>query len=252
MLLLEALAPVGHALLTDRLRAQVLELLPIEEVQVEVLLVGCELHAGRVAVDDLGVVESVLEVVYQHIVEHARITVFVPHVEVVSRYLVVECALWYVQLRTLLLHGEHQRPELRLGIGAHHVLEVEAHHAYEAYEHHQRTEYLQQRHARRLHGHQLEALSEVSEGDQCCQQHGQRQRGRHQRQSGIDEELCQHRHIEALAHHLIYILPQELHHEDEEADEEGASKQQAETLQYKYVQLLYSEHQFIFYAAKIS
>ena len=51
----------------------------------------------------------------------------------------------------------------------------------------------------------------------------------------LDKKLCQYRYIQSLSHHLVHILPQKLHHEDKETDEEGAREQQAETFQNKYV-----------------
>ena len=48
--------------------------------------------------------------------------------------------------------------------------------------------------------------------------------------------------FQSLAHHLVDIFPKKLHHEDEQADEEGARKEQAKTLQDENVKFLDSEH----------
>ena len=115
------------------------------------------------------------------------------------------------------------------------VLEVERHHAEHAAEDGQRTHHTHQRDAGGLHGCQFHALAEVTEGDERCQQHRQRQCLGHQRQGGVIEELGQHGKAQSLGHDVVDIQPQELHDKDEKADEESTDKEDAERLQDEYV-----------------
>ena len=62
------------------------------------LFVGGHFQPSGVGLDDLGVFEAFLEVVYQDVVEHSRLPVLVLDVEVVAFYLVVEDAFGDVEL----------------------------------------------------------------------------------------------------------------------------------------------------------
>ena len=112
-------------------------------------LVAAGFQLGRVCQDDVRTVHSVLHVVDDHIVEHARVLVLVPYIQVDVLDAVVEDSLGNVQLGRFHLHGGEHLQEVQLGVGNNPVLEVEG----------------CQRHQR----HQDDEWSErADERDACC------------------------------------------------------------------------------------
>ena len=78
-------------------------------------------------------------------------------------------------------------------------------------------------------------LAKITERHQGCQQNGERKRERNQGKCRVKEELGKDLNLQSFPYHFVDISPQELHHEDEEADEECPCKKQEETLEDKYI-----------------
>ena len=133
-----------------------------------------------------------------------------------------------IQLRTFLLHRQHELGELQLGVGGDVVLEIERDEGDADAHDDQSAHRLEQGDACRLDGCQLAALAQVAVGDERTEQDGQGEGLRHHDQGHVPEKLRQHINGETLADKRIDIAPQKLHHQHEEADEERAGKQLAE------------------------
>ena len=212
------------------------------ERQFQVHLVGCALHASAVGQHYLYVVVASRVGVDHHAVEHARLGVFVLHEEVVAWYLAVEDAFGDFQLGTLLPHAPCQSRQLARGVGAHLVLEVEAAAADDGRHQDEGCEDAYEGDAGCLHAEQLEALAQVAERDKAGQQDCQGHRHGDERQTAVPEELAEQVDGESLADEVVHPLPQELHDEDEKADEEGACKELQESLDDVDVELLDNLH----------
>ena len=144
------------------------------------------------------------------------------YVDVVSLDVAVEHSFRYVHFGRLLLHGYEQRPQFLLGFRPYHVLEEERQYAQKDAEQHHRAHDAEQRDARRFHGEQFVTFAEVSEGHQRGQKDGQRQRQGNQCQRRQKEKLGKYVDFQSFSHQFVHVSPQELHHEDEKADEECA------------------------------
>ena len=81
--------------------------------------------------------------------------------------------------------------------------------------------------------------AQVAEGNQRGEQNGQRKGLRHHHQRHVPEKLSEYVEGETLADEGIHVLPHELHHQHEEADEKGAYKKQRKLLDDHHVELLY-------------
>lgn len=204
------------------------------------LLVSGGFEPSRVSNDDVCILESVGEVVYHHVVEHACLLVLLTDVEVVFHALVfltelVKRAFGDVQLGRCLRHGVDERVELQLRVRSRDVLEIEGQGGNERGEDDERTHDLRQRNACRLHGYQLKTFAEVTECHQGGEQHGKGCRGRPKGECRVVEKLGKNDEVQAFAHHVVNPLPQELHHEDEQADEGGSDEQEDKAFNDKYI-----------------
>ena len=240
MLFLEGFSSVRHVSGDDRLRAEVFKLFSVVEMQEEVLLVGRQFQLSLFRPDDVRVFESVGKVVDEHVFQHSGFAVFVLHVNVVAFDVAVENPFRNVHFGRLLFHGYQERPQFFLGFRPHHILEKERKHAQEEAEEHYGTHDAQQRDARCLHGKQFVSFAEVSECHQRRQQNGQRKRQRYQRQRRQKKELRKHVHFQSFPHQFVNVSPEELHHEDEQADKECSGEEQQKALENKYVEFLYA------------
>ena len=173
----------------------------------------------------MGVLKSVREVVDEQILHDAGFPVFLLYIDVVAFNVAIEHSFGNVQLRRCLFGGYQQGPKLHLCLGGDDVLEVEGYAAEHHTEDDERTDNPDKRDAGCFHGKKLELFTEVSEGHQCSQKNGQWEGYRNQRYPGVEEELGHDRHLQTLAYQFIYISPEELHHEDEKADEECTRKE---------------------------
>ena len=105
--------------------------------------------------------------------------------------------------------------------GRHEVVgDEEAPHGDDAYQNDERPDDLGQRHARRLHGQQFVVLAEVAHGHDGRQQHRERQSHGDHVGHGVAEQFDDDPRAEALAHQLVDVTPQEIHHQHEHDDEE--------------------------------
>ena len=214
----------------------------MHECELEMPLVGRALQPCAVGQHNLCILITLLVAVYHHAVEHAGARVLVVHIQVVSGNVTVEDALWNLQLGRLLLHAPHQGSQLLGGLRPHLVLEIEAACAHAERKDEHGLQDAHQGHAACLHGQELQALAHIAERDKACQQDRHGKRHGHQRETAVIEELHQHVHREAASHELFQITPHELHHEDEEANEECTCKEQEVVLQYEYIELLEYPH----------
>ena len=199
------------------------------------LLFRCRLQHARVGQDDGLVLVRVRLPIDHDAVEMTRFQVLFLYIEVRARNAVVEDTLRNLQFRTLLLHRQEQLRELDVGLGHHHVLEEERDAGYQTGDDDERAHRLHQRDACRLDGSQLRALAQVAVCDQGRKKDGQRECLWHQSQAHIPEELCQYLQRQTLANQFVDISPQELHHQDEEADEKRSHEKQPELLSDKDV-----------------
>ena len=203
-------------------------------------LVGCGLHLAGVGDDDVRILKPVGEIVNHHVVEHARLLVLLADIEVVFHSLVsfpqlVEGAFGNVQLGRSLRHGVDERVELQLRVRTRHVLEVKRQPCHKHGEDDERTHDLGQRDARRLHGDEFEPFAKIAECHEGGQQHRQRGRGRPQGQCRVIEKLRKNNEVQAFAHHVVHSPPEELHHEDEQANERCPDEQQDKAFDDKYI-----------------
>ena len=58
---------------------------------------------------------------------------------------------------------------------------------------------------------------------------------RHECLSGIEEELCQHINRQTFSHEVVDKFPKELHHQDENADDERSHEERQKILKNVYV-----------------
>ncbi len=240
----ERLSHVGHVCPEHRslLGIHVAEAFPTPERELEVHLVGCALHPSAVGKDNLRVVVTVGVGVNHHAIEHTRFRVFMLNIEVVARYLAVKNAFGDFQFRTLLPHAPGKSRQLAGGIGADFVLKPKAAAADDRRHDDEGGEDANKRNAGGLHAEQFEALAQVAEGNKACKQDCQRNGHRYERQATVPEELSKEVDSKALADEVAHPFPQELHDEDEEADEESARKELQESLDDVNVELLDNLH----------
>ena len=235
---------VGHVGPQHRalLGVHVAEAFASPQRQFQVHLVGRALQSCAVGQHNLRVVVAVRVRIDHHAIEHTRLAVLVLHVEVVAWYFAVEDAFRDVQLGALLLHAPRQSREFAGGIGANPILEDEADSADQCRDKDERSENAEQRNARGLHAEQLEVFAQIAERDEAGQQDSQGHRLGDDRQAAVPEELSQKVDCEALADEVVHPHPQELHHEDEETDEESACEKQQEPLDDVYVEFFDNLH----------
>ena len=155
------------------------------------LLVFGHLHASFCRPDDVGILETVGEVVDEQVLHHAGIAVLLLDVDVVPVDVAIEYAFRDIQFRRGLFHGYQQGPELHLCLRGDNVLEIEGHSAKYQAEQDERTDNPEQRNPGCFHGKKLELFPEVTESHQCGQQDGQGEGNRNQSERRIKEELRQ-------------------------------------------------------------
>ena len=171
------------------------------------LLVGCRLKHSGVGEDDSLILIAFRLAVDHDIVELSRIHVLLLYIYISLWNAIVEDAFRYLELRTLLLHRQHQLCEMHLRIRTNIVFEVERSSGDEQDDDYQRAERLYQRHSRCLYCRQLTALAEITECHQRCQQYSQRQGLWDEHQRHIPEELGQYLHRQSLADEVIDVFP---------------------------------------------
>ena len=132
-------------------------------MQEQACLVFRETEFAAVGKDYTRVVEAVCHIVYYHVVEHAGLGIFVLHVEVHVRNLVVERAFRNFHLGRFLTHAEKQCPHFALRDGQKVVLEKEGSDAYAHHQHYERAHDFEQGYPGRFHGGELEFFAEVAE-----------------------------------------------------------------------------------------
>ena len=189
-------------------------------------------EAGRVGQHDLCLLEALVGLVDDGLVEHARLRIFLFHVEVDVGHAVVEDTLGDFHRGRLLLHAEEERSEIDLGFGRGLVLEVKGNAHHEEGKNGQGPHDAQKGHAGRLHGQELEALAHVAERNEGREQHSQRKGLGHEGLAHIPEELGEDFERKPLADELVDVAPGELHHEDKEAYKESSYENQQELAQY--------------------
>ena len=237
-LVLERFAVVGRigtARRRSTARLQVLELLAAPERELEVQLVARHLHAPRVGQHDLRLLETLVGLVDNHAVEHARFGVLLFNVKVHVGHATVKSALGDFHGGRLLLHADEQRAQVNLRLGRKVVLKIKRHAGHQHREQHNRAHDAQQRYARCLHGQQFETFAHIAKRNQRGKEDGQRQSLRHERLPHVPEELRKNFKRQALANQFVHIAPRELHHKDEEADKECAEKDKQELFQNKAI-----------------
>ena len=153
------------------------------------LLVFRHLHASFGRPDDVCILKSVGEVVDEQVLHHAGFSVLLFHIDVVSVDVAIEHTFGDVEFRRCLLHGYEQGPELQLCLWGNHILEIEGDSAQHHAEDDERTDDTEQRDTGCFHGKKLEFLAEVTEGHQCGQQDGERERDWNQGQRRVEEKL---------------------------------------------------------------
>ena len=222
-------AVVGLALWVEHVASivgfEALKLFAGPEGEAEVELVGRHFEAGGVGQHDLCAVETLVGLVDDGVVEHPRLGVLPFHVDVGVGDTVVEDALGDLHRRLRDFDGRGQCTEPLLGIGRNGVLEVERH-AHERHHHAEDGRHdAYQRDARGLHGEEFEVFAHVAEGDERGQQDGQGQGGGHEGDAHVPEELPQDVEGEPFADQIVDPTPGELHHEDEQTNEESPHKE---------------------------
>ena len=99
-----------------------------------------------------------------------------------------------------------------------------------------------QRNARGLHGEEFEVFAHVAEGDERGQQDGQGQGGGHEGDAHVPEELPQDVEGEPFADQIVDPTPGELHHEDEQTNEESPHKELQELAQDEGIETFDFDH----------
>ena len=155
-------------------------------------LVAGGFQASRIGQHNVGTTGSVLQVVDNHVVQHARFLVFVLHIQVDVVNAIVEHSLGNVQFGRLHLHGAQHLQQVLPRFGGYLVLEMERGERQQGDEDDEWAHGADEGDARGLDGQQFQALADVAERDERCQQNGQWQCGRHQCFGSIKEELHIH------------------------------------------------------------
>ena len=132
--------------------------------------------------------------------------------------------------------------QFQLGFRHNLVLKVESRERHQRNQHNEGAKGSDKRDACCFDGKKFQTLSQIAERDEACQQNRQRQCHWHQCQSCIEEELHIHINCQSLTDEVIDVLPQKLHHNDKQADAEGACKQREEILQNEGVKSLDESH----------
>ncbi len=200
-------------------------------------LCRCRNRLGEVETPGVGknhprILLPAAEIVDHHSIKHAGFGIFSLHIELHVWNVAVERAFGNFHLRRLLAHGEQERPHLGLRHRQHIVLEKESRNGHQYHENCQRLHDAEQRYARSLHGRELEFLAEISEHHKRGQQHGQRQRHGNHGECRIEKQLGDYADLQPLAHKVVDALPEELHHDYEQADEECHGEQRQEALKH--------------------
>ena len=242
MLLHKGLAAVGHILCLQGIALQVLELLPLIEVQQQVHLVMGGLQSARIRQDDVRLVHSVLQVVDDDIVEHTCVLVLLLYIQVDVLDAVIKYPFGNLQFWRFHLHRGQQLQEVLLRFWRNLVLKVERPQRHQGNQDDEWSERSKQRNACRLDGQQLQPLADVPERDEAGQQDGEWQRHRNEGLRSIEEELGIYVKRQALSYQVIDIFPQKLHHHDKKADAERACKQREEVPQNERVESLDESH----------
>ena len=199
--------------------ARLLVGLAIEERDEQVFLVVRQADVARVGHRGGHVAVDVAVVVDQHVVQQVGVGFLVAHadrhvVDAVEEESVLEFEGLFL-LADVVEDAEH----LLVGIGNQIVHHEETADGDDAHHDDERFEYFRQRHARRLHR----------------QQHRQRQAHGNHVGHGVAHQLDDDAGVEPLAHQLVDIPPDEIHHQDEHHDEEGQEHRSQIRLQYELV-----------------
>ena len=221
---------VGRLHHRHALRLQVFKLLAVPEVEAQMELVGRHLESAGVGQNDLCAVKTLVGLIDDGLVKHAGLCILPLHIEVEVGDFVVKHSLRNLHGRLRLLHAEQKGSQTDLGIGRRLVLEIERHARKHDDQHQDGTHDAHKRNARGLHGKQLQLLSHVAKRDERSQQNGKRQRHGNQRDTHVPEELPQNIQRQSLAYQFVDVTPRELHHENEQANEEGAEEQRQKLL----------------------
>ncbi len=196
--------------------------MPVVQGEHHELPVRAALHRAGARADHRAVgLEGRAVVVDQHVVQRPGLRVLVHHPDAEAVDPVVEDPRLEVHRGLLLGHVPEQRPELELGHGQQIVAEEEGERRDRQHGHGHRGDDAVQAHAGRAHGHQLGVLAQAAHGHDAAEQHRQGQRQGHEAGGGVGEQLGHHVPCQALAHQVVHVLPQELHHQDEQHDREG-------------------------------
>ena len=153
------------------------------------------------------------------------VVVFLLDVHVEAGDLAVEGAFGDLELGRLVAHGAEQGVHLDLREGDDVVLKKERPDGHEGEQDDEGLHDAGQGDAGGFHGQELELLTEVAKRHQRGQQDGQRQGHGHEGEGGVKKHLGKDADTDALADHIVHVLPQELHEYDEKTNTEGHEEQ---------------------------
>ena len=215
--------------------ARLLVGLAVEERDEQVFLVVRQADVARVGHRGGHVAVDVAVVVDQHVAQQVGLGVLFADADAHVLDAVEEEPVLEFDDLFLLADVVEDAEHLLVGIGNQIVHHEETADGDDAHYDDERFEYFRQRHARRLHRQQFVVFAQVAQRHDRRQQHRQRQAHGNHVGHGVAHQLDDDAGVEPLAHQLVDIPPDEIHHQDEHHDEEGQEHRSQIRLQYELV-----------------